>query len=190
MVRYHPQWQWVKKIIKSGEIGKIRSISTLFSFYKYNPKDIRNVKKYGGGAIYDIGCYPVLISRYLLNKEPKRVIATSIVDKKFKTDILTSSILDFDGIYSSFTCSTQSNFSQQVIILGSKKTLVIENPFNPNARKPTTIVIYKGSSIFRKDNQIKIFTPSDHYSNQVTNFSNHLLRKTKIDFGLKETVNK
>lgn len=186
MVRYHPQWQWIKKFIKIGGIGKVRSISTLFSFTTIDPKNIRNIKKYGGGSIYDIGCYPVLISRYILNKEPKRVIATSVFDKKFKTDILSSAILDFDGIHSSFTCSTQSTYSQQVIILGTKKTIVVENPFNPRARKSTTIVIYKGSSIFRKDNQVKRFVASDQYCNQVTNFSNHLLRKTKIDFGLED----
>ena len=63
---------------------------------------------------------------------------------------------------------------------------MIENPFNPKANKSTTIVIYKGSSIFRKDNQVKKFTASDQYCNQITTFSNHLLRKTKIDFGLED----
>ena len=70
------------------------------------------------------------------------------------------------------------------MILGSKKTIIIENPFNAKAQKSTTIVLYKGNSIFRKDNQIKIFSPSDQYCNQITHFSNHLLHKTKIDFGL------
>tara|TARA_B100001123_G_scaffold432069_1_gene554484 strand:- start:599 stop:1606 length:1008 start_codon:yes stop_codon:yes gene_type:complete len=187
MVRYHSQWLWAKKIIKRGEIGKIRSISTLFSFYNDNPRDIRNIRKFGGGAIYDIGCYPVLISRFLLDKEPKRVIATSIFDNKFKTDILSSAILDFGGIHSSFVCSTQSNFSQQVTILGTKKTLILENPFNPKTNKRSTILIYNGSSIYRNENQIKLFNPFDQYCNQVTTFSNHLLLKTKIDFGLKDS---
>ena len=102
-------------------IGEVRSISTLFSFTNIDPKNIRNIKKYGGGSIYDIGCYPVLISRYLLNKEPKQVIATSVFDKKFKTDILSSVILDFDGIHSLFTCSTQSNYSQQVVYTWNKE---------------------------------------------------------------------
>ena len=186
MVRYHPQWQWIRKLVNSGDIGKVRSISSLFSYKNIDPKNIRNIKKFGGGAIYDIGCYPVLISRYLLNREPKRVIATSVLDKKFKTDILSSAILDFDGIHSSFTCSTQSNLSQQVSILGSKKTIVIENPFNANAKKPTTIVVYQGSSIYRKDNQIKTIAASDQYCNQIMYFSDHLLRKTKIDFGLED----
>ena len=186
MVRYHPQWQWVKKFISKGGIGKIRSISTIFSYYNTDPSNIRNIKKYGGGSVYDIGCYPVLISRYLLNKEPLKVIATALKDNNFKTDILSSAILDFNGIYSSFTCSTQANLSQQVLILGTKKTIILETPFNANAKKSTTIVIYDGSSIYRKDSKIKKFIASNQYNNQVTQFSNHLLSKTKIDFGLED----
>ena len=184
MIRYHPQWQWVKKFVDQGKIGKIKSISTIFSYNNTDPKNIRNIKKFGGGAIYDIGCYPVLLSRYLLNKEPKRVVASSVFDKKFKTDILSSAILDFNGVYSNFLCSTQANRSQQVLVLGSKKTLVIENPFNAISNKSTTIVIYDGNSIYRKENIIKIFKPSDQYCNQINNFSNEILTKDHVDFGL------
>jgi predicted dehydrogenase len=189
MVRYHPQWQWIKKIIQKGELGKVKGISSIFSYSNSDPENIRNIKKYGGGALYDIGCYPILISRYILGKEPKKVVATCIKDKKFKTDILSSAILDFDGIHSTFICSTQTNKSQQVMILGTKKTLVIENPFNAMSNKSTFVVIYKGNSIYRKDNQVKEFLPSDQYSNQVSVFSNHVLKKTKIDFGLQDSKN-
>ena len=186
MVRHHPQWQWVKKYIKSGKLGSISSISTVFSYINKNPKNIRNIKKFGGGAIYDIGCYPTVISRFLLDKEPKRVVGLAKNDKKFKTDILSSVVLDFGEIYSSFIVATQSTFSQQVTILGTKKTLIVENPFNAIATKPTTVVIYNGKSIYRKENTIKVFPAADQYEHQVTKFSNELLNKTKADYDLKD----
>ena len=186
MVRHHPQWQWVKKYIKSGKLGSISSISTVFSYNNKNPQNIRNIKKFGGGAIYDIGCYPTVISRYLLDKEPKRVVGLAKNDKKFKTDILSSVVLDFGEIYSSFIVATQSTFSQQVTILGTKKTLIVENPFNAIATKPTTVVIYNGKSIYRKENTIKVFPAADQYEHQVTKFSNELLNKTKADYDLKD----
>ena len=184
MVRHHPQWQWVKKYIKSGKLGSISSISTVFSYNNKNPKNIRNIKKFGGGAIYDIGCYPTVISRFLLDKEPKKVVGLAKNDKKFKTDILSSVVLDFGEIYSSFIVATQSTFSQQVTILGTKKTLIVENPFNAIATKPTTVVIYNGKSIYRKENTIKVFPAADQYEHQVTKFSNELLNKTKADYDL------
>ena len=189
MVRHHPQWQWVKKYIDSNKIGKVNGITTLFSYKNLDPKNIRNIKRYGGGGIYDIGCYAIVISRYLLNKEPKKVICEANFDKKFKTDNLTSAILDFNGVYSNFIISTCSTVSQQVLILGSKKTICIENPFNAKAHKETTVVIYNGNSIYRKDNKIKIFPKVDQYEKQVTNFSNHILKKTPIDYDLKDAQN-
>ena len=186
MVRHHPQWQWVKKYIKSGKLGSISSISTVFSYNNKNPQNIRNIKKFGGGAIYDIGCYPTVISRFLLDKEPKRVVGLAKNDKKFKTDILSSVVLDFGEIYSSFIVATQSTFSQQVTILGTKKTLIVENPFNAIATKPTTVVIYNGKSIYRKENTTKVFPAADQYEHQVTKFSNELLNKTKADYDLKD----
>jgi predicted dehydrogenase len=184
MVRHHPQWQWIKKYIKSGKIGKITNISSVFSYNNKDPKNIRNIQKYGGGAIYDIGCYPTVISRYLLDKEPKKLVASNFKDKNFKTDVLSSVLMDFGGIYSSFTVATQSNKSQQVFILGTKKSIIIENPFNAEPKKSTNIVIYHGNSIYRKDNTIKTFPPIDQYEVQVTAFSDHLLKKTKVDYDL------
>ncbi len=186
MVRHHPQWQWVKKFIKDGKIGSVSNISAIFSYSNKDPKNIRNILKYGGGAIYDIGCYPTVISRFLTDKEPKRVVATAIKDKKFKTDVLSSVMLDFGGTFSSYTVATQSNVSQQVIILGTKKTIVVENPFNAVASKPTTVVIYNGRSIYRKENIVKIFKAADQYEHQVTAFSDHLIKKTKVDHDLKD----
>ena len=147
-------------------------------------KNIRNIKNFGGGAIYDIGCYPTVISRYLLDKEPRKLVASAITDKNFKTDILSSVLIDFGEVYSSFTVATQSNKSQQVFILGTKKSIVVENPFNAEPKKPTTVQIYNGNSIYREENTTKIFPPVDQYEAQVTAFSDHLIKKTKVDYDL------
>ena len=186
MVRHHSQWQWVKKYVDSKKIGKINGITTLFSYKNLDPKNIRNIKKFGGGGLWDIGCYAIVISRYLMGKEPKRVVAEANFDKKFKTDNLATAILDFGGAYSNFIVSTCSTVSQQVLILGSKKTICIENPFNAKSEKDTTIVIYNGNSIYRKENSVKVFPKVDQYERQVTNFSNHILKNTPIDFDLND----
>ena len=186
MVRHHSQWQWVKKYVDSKKIGKINGITTLFSYKNLDPKNIRNIKKFGGGGLWDIGCYAIVISRYLMGKEPKRVVAEANFDKNFKTDNLATAILDFGGAYSNFIVSTCSTVSQQVLILGSKKTICIENPFNAKSEKDTTIVIYNGNSIYRKENSVKVFPKVDQYERQVTNFSNHILKNTPIDFDLND----
>ena len=119
MYRFHPQWKRAREIIRSGEIGDVHTIHTIFSFMLTDPTNIRNILSAGGGAIPDIGCYAVSSARFLLGREPLRVMSLVHRDPKLKTDILTSAILDFGTTRSVFTVGTQTHPWQRVDALGS-----------------------------------------------------------------------
>ncbi|WP_026834871.1 Gfo/Idh/MocA family protein [Eubacterium xylanophilum] len=53
---HSPYIKALKKIVSSGELGDIKYIETAFLTQGY-ADDIRNKKEYGGGAMYDLGCY-------------------------------------------------------------------------------------------------------------------------------------
>src|SRR5580700_803652 len=57
MVRTHPQWLRTRELIRSGRIGDLRSIGGVFSYFNRDGANIRNVLDWGGGGMYDIGCY-------------------------------------------------------------------------------------------------------------------------------------
>src|SRR5882762_1210855 len=62
MVRTHPQWLRTLDLIKEGRIGAVRSVSGCFSYNNQDPKNIRNIREYGGGGMMDIGCYLIFTS--------------------------------------------------------------------------------------------------------------------------------
>ena len=95
MVRTHPQWLRAREIVRSGEIGEVRSIMTVFSFFNRDPKNIRNVPDAGGGALMDIGCYAIQFSRFMFGKEPARVAGLIERDPDMGIDRLSSAMLDF-----------------------------------------------------------------------------------------------
>src|ERR1700744_1578631 len=64
MVRTHPQWLRVRELVASGRIGVLRSIQGFFSYFNTDPKNIRNIAECGGGALMDIGGYPINTSRF------------------------------------------------------------------------------------------------------------------------------
>jgi len=97
--------------------------------------NIRNQSDIGGGALMDIGCYNISLSRFLFNSEPHRVLGTIDNDPEFQTDRVVSGILAFGGGTSQFTCSTQLSAYQRVIILGTTGRIEIEVPFNPPPEK-------------------------------------------------------
>src|ERR1700676_4847287 len=70
MVRVHPQWLRTREIIRSGAIGQLRSILGFFSYFNANPANIRNVPEFGGGAVMDIGCYPIPLHRWFFGEDP------------------------------------------------------------------------------------------------------------------------
>src|SRR4051794_4564799 len=73
MVESHPQWKRIIQLVRGGKIGDLRSAVGTFSFYLVNPENVRNVREYGGGGLFDIGCYPIKTSRMVFGEEPVRV---------------------------------------------------------------------------------------------------------------------
>src|SRR5947209_4161951 len=118
MVRTHPQWLRARELVRTGVLGDLRGIISVFSYFNNDPANIRNVPAQGGGALYDIGCYPITMSRFLFEREPDRVVAVMQRDPDMHVDRLSSAILDFGAGQAIFTCSTQLVPFQRMQIFG------------------------------------------------------------------------
>jgi predicted dehydrogenase len=130
MYRQHPQWQRAAELVRTGAIGELRAVHSAFAYHNVDPQNIRNQRDIGGGGLMDIGCYNVSLSRFIFDAEPTRVLGVATFDPTFRTDTLTSGILDFDGRHSVFTCSTQIAGYQRVHLLGTEGRIELEIPFN------------------------------------------------------------
>ena len=80
MVRTHPQWLRARELVQSGHIGALRSILGFFSYFNTDPRNIRNQPECGGGALMDIGCYPINTARFLFGEEPLRI--SGVVERR------------------------------------------------------------------------------------------------------------
>lgn len=146
MYRLHPLWVEVRRLIAAGAIGELRAIQAVFGFHNVDAANIRNIPEFGGGALYDIGCYPVNVARWLFGTEPTEVRSVIRRDADFGTDVITSALLDFGGGHAVFTCSTQMEPDQRVAIAGTEGRLVVEIPFNLPPDLPTRILRVAGGS--------------------------------------------
>jgi predicted dehydrogenase len=141
MVRTHPRWLRTRELVRAGRIGQLRVISASFSYFNRDAANIRNTPECGGGALLDIGCYPVTLSRFMFGEEPSRVLGLVEIDPDMKTDRLTSAILEFPSGQTVFTCSTQLAYHQRMTLLGTTGRIEIERPINPPNDQPIRILI-------------------------------------------------
>ncbi len=65
MYRHHPSWVAAMELVADGRIGTLAAVQSWFSYFNDDGANIRNILDYGGGALFDIGCYAVNLSRML-----------------------------------------------------------------------------------------------------------------------------
>jgi len=188
MVKTHPQWLRAREIVDSGEIGELRTVLGAFSYFNTDAKNIRNVAEYGGGALLDIGCYPVTMSRFLFRREPARVSAMVDRDPFLGTDRFTSAVLDFNPGQAVFTCSTQLVPYQSIQILGTRGRIHIMIPFNAPPDKPCQIVVDNGKDVFGSGARVEEFPVCDQYTIQGDLFSKAILDGGPVPVPLEDSL--
>jgi predicted dehydrogenase len=176
MYRLHPSWVAVMELVDSGRIGPVRGVQSWFSYFNDDPGNIRNIKEYGGGALYDIGCYNVNASRMLLSGEPVRIQASVDRDLSMGVDVLTSAILEFEGGVATFFCSTRAEPDQRVHIYGTKGRISVGIPFNIPPDLPTKVYLTAGGAPPVNPNTEELtFEPADQYAVQAERFAQAVL---------------
>jgi predicted dehydrogenase len=153
----------------------VRAVQSWFSYFNDDPGNIRNVPELGGGALYDIGCYCINLSRMLFGGEPAG-IEGSVTRDATSTDVLTSAILAFDEGVATFTCSTRTEPDQRVHIYGTDGRISIAIPFNIPPDRPTEVFVTSGGDPpVSPETRTLTFEPADIYTIQAERFATAVL---------------
>jgi predicted dehydrogenase len=187
MVRHHPQWHRVRALVRSGRIGTVRSIQSAFLFTVLDPRNVRNQAQLGGGALYDVGCYPLVTARYIFGAEPTRAIALINRDANLGIDTLTSGLLEFPGggqlVFSSaFRAATY----QRVTILGTDGRIDMPVPFTPPKDLACRITIDSGKSLDGASAEFEDFPAVDQYALQCDAAAAVFLGETQQEFPIED----
>ena len=181
MYRLHPLWVAAKGLVDDGSIGEVMAVQSFFSYRNTDPADIRNIAEFGGGALFDIGCYPVNAARLIFGSEPSRVVSAVHRLSPSGTDVLTSALLDFNGRHATFTCSTVLESDQRVEIVGTAGRLVVEIPFNiPPDRATRLLQVSGGEPPAAPGIQVHEFAVADQYAIQADAFSRAIREETPV----------
>jgi predicted dehydrogenase len=149
--RYHPMAARITEIMESGVLGELIEFDALFTIPFMPVGDFRWQLAAGGGALMDLGCYPVQWARHIGSGEPK-VISAQMVEGptdrgESYVDMTVTAELQFDDgfrgrIHSDM--SERSRFTASLTVTGSLGTLVVNNPLAPQLGN--SIAITSGGS--------------------------------------------
>lgn len=175
--------------MRSGRIGRLTGIQVWFSYFNNDPANIRNQPDIGGGALYDIGCYPVVAGRWFFESEPLRVVSLADRDPAFGTDRLFSALLDFGaGRQLNFSVAMQTVPYQRIQLVGERGRIEIVIPFNAPQGATTQIRLDDGRALDGAGINTQTVAESDQYQLQGEAFSAAVRGDIALPYGVEDAV--
>lgn len=145
---YHPLTAALRYVIDSGALGRIVSVDASFTADNpYSPTSIRHVPELGGGALMDLGCYPVHWLRELGGSQPV-VTSAAYVPNELGADITIDARVVFEsGPHAGATGTLHASmapgvpFSAPILVTGERGTLHVDNLVLPHLGHSVTTAI-------------------------------------------------
>ena len=138
MVRHHPQWARLRALLP--EIGPVEHVRAVLRARHGVESDHRWSATLGGGALFDVTCYPVNFARFVYGEEPRRVRAAARW-KAPGVDASTDALLEFSGgRIASVHGSLDGAAEEGAVVSGKQGRITIARPFVPGWA-PTELVV-------------------------------------------------
>jgi D-xylose 1-dehydrogenase (NADP+, D-xylono-1,5-lactone-forming) len=170
MYRHHPLTIKVKELVASGVIGELRTVHGAFTFnIGDHPENVRLHAGLGGGSVWDVGCYPVSYTRFVIGCEPEEVFGWQVSGASGVDETFTGQMRFPGGILAQFDCGFRSNFRAHMEFVGSLGTIDIPKPFKPEAAGK--IVLRRGDEI----QNIRVPGPKLLYMGEVDDLTDAVL---------------
>lgn len=190
MYRFHPAWVAVRGLIDDGAIGRIIDVGIWFGFRSVREGDYRLSHATGGGALYDVGCYAVNVSRMLLGDDPARVLGAARREAESGVDMTFSAILDYGEAFATFTCSMEQEPQHSVIIHGTAGWISIADPFNCPPDVATTVTIGTGGDHHPNASTIETLRvpAANQYGLQATALADAILENAPSPIPIEDSI--
>jgi predicted dehydrogenase len=183
MYRFHPLTARVKQLVDDGAIGAVRVIRGAFTFPIASDSDIRLDRSMGGGALYDVGFYPVSMMRLITGEEPDRASAAALWGPT-DVDLTLVAALGFpSGVVGHFDCGFRAVFNTSCEIRGDGGRIVVEKWFVSEPDEQKRIELWREG-----DHTTIPIPPANHYVLMVEDFADAMLQGRAPKFPPQDAV--
>ena len=171
---HHPALSRLRTLFETGAIGKVEHLHAVFCAPIWNdPSDIRFDYALGGGALMDLGCYPISSLRFLLRAEPQ-VVSARAEEEPPGIDMEIESELRFGSLPASIRCSMRAEFEMLLEAHGTHGHIRAPMAFVPHLGGRFEIETPEGKQVEDAD-------PTSTYIFQLRAFEEHVRSGTPIE---------
>lgn len=180
MYRYTDRTRQIQEVIGSGRLGSIRHVSASFRFFLDRPGTIKMQPALGGGALYDVGVYPLNLLG-LITGSALPVACHAESEFSDGVDVNTSVLLRYaDGLIATLHCGFNAHNQMVADIVGTEGRLIVPDTFLGEAGSLTLIT--------REGTQTLPVAGTERYTEQFRDFSAALLEKRNPQLDLQESI--
>lgn len=139
MYRHHPQTLKVKALVDAGAIGAVRFVRGTFSFPLTRPDDVRLRPEWGGGCLWDVGCYPLSFTRFVLGREPLEVTGAHVLGPTGIDETFAGQLAFPGGVLAQIDAGFRSPFRAEFEIAGTDGAIRVRHPWKPAPDLPILV---------------------------------------------------
>lgn len=127
---FQAQHQRVLEIIGSGAVGELREIVASFHFPVTRPENIRLSAPMFGGALADVGCYPMRLAHELFGQPAAEAQVAAELGEQVEVEA--AGVITYaDGRRLLLTCGFRRQPETTALLLGTEGTIRVDNPWHP-----------------------------------------------------------
>jgi xylose dehydrogenase (NAD/NADP) len=132
MYRHNPQTSRLRQLLGEGAVGEPRLVRSTFSYGLYDADNIRLRTDVEGGALMDVGCYCVSVSRLAAGAEPDSVFGQAWIGETGTDWVFTGSLRFPGDVLAIFDCGTALPERDELEVIGSEGSLFLDDPYHAN----------------------------------------------------------
>ena len=136
MYRHHPQTLKARELVRAGEVGDVRFLRGTFTFPLSRPNDVRLRPEWGGGSLWDVGCYPLSFTQFLLDAAPVEVFGSQTIGPTGVDETFAGQLAFANGVLAQVDCGFRSPVRAEFEIVGTTGVLRVRHPWKPDPSQP------------------------------------------------------
>lgn len=183
MYRFHPRTERVLALLREGAVGQLRQIRSTFTFRLRSDTNIRLDPDLGGGALMDVGCYCVNVSRTLAGDEPVEAQAFATWTDRGVDAELSGALRFESGLVARFDCALTLERRERFEVAGTDGTLVVDSAFLPGTGD-VDVHTQRG----REGETSETVTGADEYRRMVEHFADAVRTGAPVRYAAEEAA--